>query len=162
MIISVVEALVAQLDVDGVKFGFNHGPSHWQNLELDEYNFGYYDFSGEKAIAYLDQPITNDYQLTAGGYIGEFYPVDILFMYKSEFDWTPQQHEANCIDPANNAIRQFISICQSRTDLVFEILNPTALEFTNLRNVNVSGKSLSIRIKPVINKAVCVPPIPTP
>ena len=160
MIISIVEQLVAQLDVpaninaveSNIKFGFNHGASHWQNLLNDEYDFG--DFDG---VVFLDQPITTEYQLTAGGYIGEFYPVTLFFMMKSELDWTPQEHEANCIDPTNNAVRQFISICQSRTDLVDEITTPTALEFVNLLDVNVSGKSLSIKIKPYINKSVCVP-----
>ena len=160
MIISIVEQLVAQLDVpaninaveSNITFGFNHGGSHWQNLLNDEYDFG--DFDG---VVFLDQPITTEYQLTAGGYIGEFYPVTLFFMMKSELEYTPQEHEANCIEPANDAVRQFISICQSRGDLVDEISDPTALEFTNLLDVNVSGKSLSIKIKPYINKSVCVP-----
>jgi hypothetical protein len=155
MIISVVEQLVAQLDVAGIKYGFGHGASHWANLVNDEYEFG-----GTQGMVFLDQPITTEYQLTSGGYIGEFYPITLFFMLKSELDWTPQEHEENCIDLANDAIRQFISICQSRTDLVFEVLNPTALEFINLLDVNVSGKSLSIKIKPQITKGVCVPSIP--
>ena len=43
MIISIVEQLVAQLDVPNgagnIKFDFNHGASHWQNLLNDEYDF---------------------------------------------------------------------------------------------------------------------------
>jgi len=68
MIISIIENLVNQLNVNGVTFGFGHGASYWANLLNDEFDFG--DF---KAIIYLDQPITTEYQLTAGGYIGEFY-----------------------------------------------------------------------------------------
>lgn len=154
MIISVIEHIVNQLDVDGVKYGFGHGGSHWSNLVNDEFDFG--EFQG---TCFLDQPITTEYQLTAGGYIGEFYPVTIFFMIKSEMDWTPQEHEEKCINPANNAVRQFISICQSRTDLIDEIQNPTALEFINLLDVGVSGKSLTIKIKPRINSGVCVPPV---
>ncbi len=153
MIISIVEALVNQLDVNGVKYAFNHGQQHWANLVNDEFDFG-----DEQGVVFLDQPITTEYQLTQGGYIGEFYPITLFFMLKSELEYTPQEHEVNCIEPANNAIRQFISICQS-SDLIDEILNPTALEFTNLLDVNVSGKSLSIKIKPRINASVCIPPI---
>lgn len=157
MIISIVEQLVAQLNVDGVTYDFNHGALHWANLLNDEF-----EFSDSKGIVFLDQPITTEYQLTAGGYIGEFYPITLFFILKSELEYTPQDHELNCIEPANNAIRQFISICQSRDDLIDEISTPTALEFTNLLDVNVSGKSLSIKIKPRINTGVCVPVIPTP
>lgn len=155
MIISIIEQLVAQLDVNGVTYDFNHGASHWANLLNDEF-----EFSDSKGIVFLDQPITTEYQVTAGGYIGEFYPVTLFFMLKSEMDYTPQEHEVNCIEPANNAVRQFISICQDRNDLIDEVSSPTALEFINLLDVNVSGKSLSIRLKPRINTGVCVPAIP--
>jgi len=157
MIISIIEQLVNQLNVNGVTFGFGFGPSHWANLLEDEFDFG--DF---KALVFLDQPITTDYQLTAGGFIGEFYPITLFFMFKSELDFTPTEHDVNCIEPANNAIRQFISICQSRNDLISEVSDPSALEFVNLLDVNVSGKSLSIKLKPEINASVCVPSIPIP
>ena len=155
MIISVVEQLVAQLDVNGVKYAFNHGQQHWSNLVNDEF-----DFNDTQGVVFLDQPITTEYQLTSGGYIGEFYPVTLFFMLKNELEYTPQEHEANRIEPANDAIRQFISICKTRGDLVDEISNVSSYEFTNLLDVNVSGKSLSIKIKPNITKSVCVPPIP--
>ena len=121
-----------------------------------------YQWNTIKALIYLDQPITTDYLLTAGGYIGEFYPITLFFMFKSELDYTPAEHDEFCIEPANDAIRQFISICQSRTDLIDEVQDATALEFINLLDVNVSGKTLSIKLKPRINKGVCVPPIPAP
>jgi len=157
MIISIVEQLVNQLNVNGVTFGFGHGASYWANLLNDEFDFGEF-----QAIVYLDQPITTEYQLTAGGYIGEFYPITLFFMFKSELEWLPAEHDSECIEPANNSIRQFLSICQSRTDLIDEVSDPTALEFINLLDVNVSGKSLSVKLKPRINSGVCVPSIPAP
>ena len=155
MIISIVQTLVNQLNVNGVVFGFGHGAQYWANLLEDEFDFGEF-----QALIYLDQPITTDYQLTAGGFIGEFYPITLFFMFKSELDWLPTEHETECIEPANNAIRQFISICQSRNDLIDEVSNASALEFINLLDVNVSGKSLSIRLKPRNYPPVCTPPIP--
>ena len=67
MIVSIVETLVNQLNVNGITFGFGHGAQYWANLLEDEFDFG--EFQG---LIYLDQPITTEYQLTAGGYIGEF------------------------------------------------------------------------------------------
>ena len=160
MIVSIIQTLVNQLSTNGISFGFGLGAQYWANLAEDEFDFG--DF---QAIVYLDQPITTDYQLTAGGYIGEFYPITLFFMFKSELEWLPEEHDSKCIEPANIAIRQFISICQSRNDLIDEVSDPSALEFTNLLDVNVSGKSLSIKLKPRINVPVCVPPftpIPPP
>jgi hypothetical protein len=155
MIVSIVQSLVNQLNVNGVQFGFGLGAQYWANLVEDEFDFGPF-----QAIVYLDQPITTDYQLTAGGFIGEFYPITLFFMFKSELEWLPLEHEVNCIEPANQAIRQFISICQDRNDLIDEVSDPSAIEFINLLDVNVSGKSLSLKLKPRVYPPVCVPPIP--
>jgi len=155
MIISIVEQLVTQLNVSSVTYGFGHGPQHWANLVNDEFDFGEF-----KGTCFLDQPITTEYQLTAGGYIGEFYNITIFFMLKSELDWTPEEHDEFCIEPANNAIRQFIAILQNANDIIDEVSSPTSLEFINLLDVNVSGKSLTIKLKPRINASVCTGAIP--
>jgi hypothetical protein len=157
MIISIVKSIVEQMNSNGITFGFGHGATYWANLLEDEFNFREF-----KALIYLDQPIENDYLLTAGGYIGEFYPITLFFMFKSELEWLPTEHDTECIEPANDAIRQFISICQSRSDLVDEVKDASGLEFINLLDVNVSGKTLKVTLKPRINKSVCVPPIPAP
>ena len=155
MIVSIVQTLVNQLNVNGITFGFGHGAQYWANLLEDEFDFGEF-----KGLVFLDQPITTDYQLTAGGFIGEFYPITLFFMLKSELEWLPAEHDLECIEPANNAIRQFISICQDRNDLIDEVSDPSALEFINLLDVNVSGKSLTLKLKLRNYPGVCVPPIP--
>ncbi len=165
MIIQIVEQIVNQLSVtatiDGdtnqLKFGFGHGAQYFANLQNDEFDFG--DFDG---IVYLDQPITTEYQLTAGGYIGEFYAITLFFMMKSDLEWLPAEHDEKCIGPANLAIRQFISLCQDRNDLIDEVDNATALEFINMLDVNVSGKSLNINLKIKVNASVCTPANPAP
>jgi hypothetical protein len=155
MIVSIVQTLVSQLNVNGITFDFGLGANYWANLVEDEF-----DFAAGKGLVYLDQPITTDYQLTAGGFIGEFYPITLFFMLKSELEWLPMEHEINCIEPANLAVRQFISICQDRNDLIDEVSDASALEFINLLDVNVSGKSLQIKLKPRNYPGVCTPPIP--
>ena len=71
MIVSIVEQLVSQLNVNGITFGFGLGAQYWSNLLNYEFDFGEF-----KGVVFLDQPITTDYQLTAGGFIGEFYPIE--------------------------------------------------------------------------------------
>jgi hypothetical protein len=148
MIISILNTIVTSLKSGTDTFAFGYGPEYFANIELDEATF---------PVIYLDQPVPNDYLLTAGGYIGETYPINLIFMYKSEMDDTPAQLETKCINPANLAIRQFISACQSST-LIDEISNTTGLEFTHLPglDVGVSGKTLTITIKPNINASVCI------
>lgn len=146
MIISILNTLVSGMTSSTDKFTFGYGADWFANLDLDEATF---------PVVYLDQPVTNDYQLTAGNYIGEIYPITLFFMYKSELDYTPQQHDVNCITPANNAIRQFISVCQD-SELIDEVSDASGNEFTNLLDVNVSGKSLSITLKPRINASACI------
>jgi hypothetical protein len=146
MIISVLNTIVNNLKSGTDEFTFGYGPEWFANLDLDEATF---------PIVYLDQPVDNDYLLAQGGYIGEEYPVTLFFMYKSQMDYTPAELDANCIDPANLAIRQFISRCQA-SDLIDEISDASGTEFTHLLDVDVSGKSLTVTIKPSINASVCL------
>ena len=151
MIVSIIQDLVKLLDVDGLKYGFILGDEFQANIEADEFDFG-----DKKALVVLDQPITTDYLITQTGDIGEFYPITLFFSFKSELDWKPLQHETDAVTPANNGIRQFISLLQASPDIDEVINEGTGLEFHNLLDVNVSGKSLQLRIKLHINKSVCV------
>lgn len=146
MIISIIETVVNSLTNGSTTFAFGHGAEYFANLELDEANF---------PVIYLDTPVDNEYQLAQGGYIGEEYNLEIFFMFKSEMDYTPSQLDELCIEPANDAIRNFISACQASPD-IDEVSGASAVEYTHLLDVDVSGKQLSITIKPNINKSVCV------
>lgn len=148
MIISIIDSIVTTMNADprNDDFCFGHGQQYFSNILNDEKTF---------PCIFLDQPIENDYQLNQGGYIGETYTIKIFFMYKSELDWLPTDHDVNCIQPANQAIRDFISTCQAST-LIDSISTASAIEYINLLDVNVSGKILTVTIVPTINKEVCV------
>jgi hypothetical protein len=77
-------------------------------------------------------------------------------MYKSELDWTPEQHDTNCIQLAEEKIREFLVYCQDN-DNIEEITNINGLEFINLFDTNVSGKILNLTIKLHNTYSVCKP-----
>lgn len=141
MIISVVETIATACGL-----GFYHGAEDWQNLQADEDSF---------PAIYLDQPITNDYDVTSTGYIGSDYPIKLLFCYKSQLDWTTTEHEDNCISLADAKIREFISRCQAHSS-VNSVSEASGLEFINLFDVNCSGKILSVKLELNNEDSVCV------
>jgi len=147
MIISVLNTLVSGMTSGTDTFTFGFGPEWFANLDLDEADF---------PIVFLDQPVPIEFQAAQSGYIGETYPITLFFMYKAELDYTPTEHDSNCIEPARLAIRQFISVLQD-SDLIDEVdVNGDALEFTNLLDVAVSGISIPLSIKLNINASVCI------
>lgn len=141
MIISIIEQIATDMGLP-----FYHGSSDFQNLIADEQIL---------PALYLDQPITNNYNLSESGYVSATYPVKLMFLYKSELDWTPSQHDVNCMQPADIKIREFINRCQSNSsiDLISDI---SGYEFINLFDCNVSGKGLDITIQMNNNSSICL------
>lgn len=141
MIISIIESIASDM---GIEFYF--GRDDFQNLIADEQTL---------PAIYLDQPITNDYNLNQSGYMSATYPIKLLFLYKSELDYTPTQHDTNCIQPAESKIREFINRIQLN-DSVDSVSNLKAYEFINLFDCNVSGKGLDITIQINNTYSTCV------
>ena len=141
MIIDVIEAIATSLGLS-----FQHGRVDFQNLIADEGTF---------PALYLDQPITTNYNLTDSGYTIASYPVKLLFLYKSEIDWTPTEHDTNCISPAELKIRDFINRCNSNAS-IDEISAMSSFEFINLLDCNLSGKSLDITIQLNNTYSICI------
>ena len=147
MILPIIKSLVLALNANNDSFEFSFGPEAWNNLLADESVF---------PKVHLDSPLITKYLPAQGGYIGEKYPIKLFFMYKSQLEWLPEEHEKEAVDKANTAIRQFITRCQD-SPLIDEIeIGQDAVEFINLLDVNVSGKLLFITLKPNINLSVCI------
>ncbi len=146
MILQIIKSLVADLNANGDSFEFSYGPDAWNNLLADNSVF---------PKIHLDSPLITKYNPTQAGYIGEKYPIKLFFMYKSQLEWIPEKHHTEAIDPANTAIRQFITRCQDSPLLDSIEIGQDAIEFINLLDVNVSGKLLFITLKPNINLSVC-------
>jgi hypothetical protein len=140
MIIQVIEAIATSLGLS-----FQHGKADFQNLIADEGTF---------PALYLDQPITTNYELSESNYTTASYPVKLLFLYKSEIDWTPEEHDTNCITPAESLIRAFVNTCNNSVS-IDSISSLSSFEFINLLDCNLSGKSLDITIKLVNDYSVC-------
>jgi len=141
MIISIVEQIATEMGLP-----FYHGNTQFQNLIADEQSL---------PAVYLDQPITNNYNLSESGYVSATYPIKLIFLYKSELDWTTTQHDTNCIQPAEIEIREFISRCQLN-DSIDSIDSMTAYEFINIFDCNVSGKGLDITIQLNNTDSTCI------
>lgn len=141
MIISIVEQIATDMGLP-----FYHGNTQFQNLIADEQTL---------PALYLDQPITNDYNLSESGYVSATYPIKLMFIYKSELDWTTTQHDVNCIQPAETKIREFISRCQVNS-LVDEISSISGYEFINVFDCNVSGKGLDITLQVNNTDSTCL------
>jgi len=140
MIITIVQQIASAMGLE-----FYHGRSDFQNLVADE---------GIFPAIYLDQPIDTNYNLSQSGYTSASYPLSLLFLYKSELDLTPEQHDTNCIQPAETQIRSFLNRCQNHAsiDLIDSI---TGTEVINLFDVNVSGKILNVTIQINNEFSVC-------
>lgn len=146
MITSIIKNIVEnQLTANSLTYAFSQGDNSFNNFLNDEI---------AKPTVHLLPP-ENDWILSQSGYIGEIYYLSLLFMFKSQLDWLPSEHEV-VINQAHNTIRQFISLCQA-SELIDEVrITQKSVEFINLLNVNTSGKQLFINIKPNIEKSVCV------
>lgn len=142
MIITVIEDIASYLSLS-----FYHGRDDFQNLNADEESL---------PALYLDTPLRNSYAIAQSGYISDTFDVSLVFMYKSELDWTPEQHDTNCIQLAEEKIREFLVYCQDN-DNIEEITNINGLEFINLFDTNVSGKILNLTIKLYNTYSVCKP-----
>ena len=140
MIISIVNEIVTDMGLP-----FYHGTTQFQNLIADEQTL---------PAIYLDQPITANYNLSQSGYTSATYPINVLFLFKSELDWTPEQHDTNCIQLAEAKIREFINRCEANP--AFDLItNISSTEFINLFDCNVSGKTLSLTLQVNNQYSVC-------
>lgn len=144
--IGTIEHIVSQMNINSDTFTFEYGKRGYVNVLEDELLL--------PAVIYDTESVFN-LNPSQSGYIGESGRPILSFMYKSELDWTPAQHYTNCILPAINAARQFISLCQA-SSLIDEISVGDGREFINLLDKNTSGIQFQFTIKLNVNKSVCV------
>jgi len=117
---------------------FYHGVKSWQNLIVDEEAFA------TAPTVYLDEPITSYDDIKQSGYIEESYPLKLLFINKSEPDWTPEQHQV-VIAAMRVLRREFINKLQQE-DSIRRVADSQTTDVMNLFDANVSGVLLEITI----------------
>jgi hypothetical protein len=105
-------------------------------------------------VVFLDEPITSNDQLTQGGYIEEEYPLSMLFVNKTELDYTPEQHRV-IIDAMRVLSKRFILRLQANANIRF-VKTSIRIDVTNIFDVNLSGVILKIVVVPKNTDGACV------
>jgi len=149
MIITVCSAVVSAMKYEGKSLpSLMYGQKSFQNKVLDEQSF-------VDSAMFLDSPIQANLLMAQSGLIEREYPIRVYFMFKSQPDWTPLQHDQKCIQPARLLVNQFITRLQENTN-VQSVRNASEVEFINLFDVNVSGIVLSITVKLNYTNTLCL------
>jgi len=133
------------LNIGGDSFRFYHGDENDINLETDEQTFPF--------VALLS-PVKNKNITVASGAIYEKYILHLFFLYKSELDWNPEEHEV-VIQKARLAKNQFLSIL-NKDSRIRSFEESDSIEVFNKTDVNLSGIYLMLSATPQINNSVCV------
>jgi hypothetical protein len=145
-----VESVVQQITIQGQAYNFAHGEKDWQNIFADEQSY---------PVVYLDEPISNDFDVVSSGAIEEYYPIKLMFLYKTELEFTPTQHD-NEIQKARLGARKFITLCNQSED-VRTIKNAKGIEVINVFDANTSGVILSLDISFYNQESICADFDPT-
>lgn len=149
MIITVCSSVVSQMKYEGESIpAMQYGQRSFQNKVLDDQDF-------KKSLMFLDGPIQSNVLLSQSGLIEREYPIRMYFMFKSQPDWSPLQHDQNCIQPARLLVNQFITRMQENQN-VQSVRSASEIEFHNLFDVNVSGIVLSLTVKLNYTNTLCL------
>lgn len=109
-----------------------------------------------KHVLYIDSPIQGTIDANSP-YQQKSFDVRIMFLIKSEMDWTWSEHESNCLIYTMEYCEQFVKKCVDiDPDIsgIAKIENVRTLEVINLFDVNCSGHYLTCRIT-LKNKPNC-------
>jgi len=147
---SFVESVVSQIVISGQNFSFKHGERDFQNIFADEEIF---------PVVYLDEPIQNDFEIVSSGAIQEYYPIQLMILYKTELDFTPDQHDV-LIQKARLCARKFLSLAND-SDQMRTIDGVKGVEVINVFDANTSGIILSCRLSFYDSTSICADYEPT-
>jgi hypothetical protein len=151
MIVSLIRGIIEELPVeeDGSVYPiFLHGEKEIQNAISDEI-----DLEAKEAAVYLDEPIRSNDNITKGGYIEETYPIEMLFVKKSQLDWTPEQHQVVILE-MRDLRRRFLNRLASNSN-VRSVSGVTTIDIKNIFNVNLSGVILRLTVVPFNSNSAC-------
>lgn len=139
--ISLIKNIINQLTGEP---SFYHGIRGWQNIEAED---------GMFPAVYLDEPITSYDDIKQSGYIEESYPLKMLFIGKSEPDWTPAQHQIVIAD-MRSLRKEFLNKLQ-QNDSIRHISDTKTTDVMNLFDSNVSGVFLEVTIYIYNQESIC-------
>jgi hypothetical protein len=147
-IITIIESVVADLTP---KPEFIYGFKSWANLKADEKKF---------PIVILVEPITSDDTFHQGGLVDSSYPIFMLFLDKTELDWTPEEHRV-VVDAMRDLRRQFIlklrMLKNANGEHVFKsVAEVRTTDTFNELDANASGVGINFTATPLNSDSVCV------
>lgn len=122
---------------------FLHGWKGWNNLSADEI---------ENTLIIVVEPIQSNSTLR-GNVMKDAYPLLMLFLEKSELDWSPDQHLI-VIDRMRRLCAKFVYACK-QSDVFSDVGDPTISDEYNVFDCGLSGVGLQIKITPQIPTPVC-------
>lgn len=150
MIISIIQNVVSQMKYNDVSLPpLVVGSKSFQNAVSDNKNF-------KNGFITLVTPIASTGRNEKSGYKPRKFPLELMFLFKSQLDWTPLQHDQICIIPARNLVDQFIERLTQSTDIDEVDQNFSELEVINVFDVNASGIILKLTVKPHNRKSICL------
>lgn len=147
-IITVIQSIVTELTPEPE---FIYGFKSWANLQADEKPF---------PVVILVEPIVSDDTFHQGGLVDSSYPLFMLFLDKTELDYTPEQHRV-AVDAMRDLRRQFILRLKSKKNangehIFKEIANVRTTDTFNELDANASGVGLNFTAVPLNSDSICV------
>ncbi len=128
-------------------YTYGYGDKGWQNLEADEVT--------PKGVVYLHTPIKNRLIINPGGAKDRSYDLIMMFLFKSQLDWTPEQHDGS-IQLARNGVMNFINLLDADSRIIKELSNIVETETENEFDVNATGIILTFTIQPKNFDSFCL------
>ena len=136
-------------------YTYGYGDKGWQNLEADEEEFLENDGTTPKGVVYLHTPIKNRLIINPGGAKDRSYDLIMMFLFKSQLDWTPEQHDG-AIQLARNGVMNFINLLDADSRIIKELSNIVETETENEFDVNATGIILTFTIQPKNFDSFCL------
>lgn len=140
-------------DVDNKTFSFFYGEKAWQNLIGSDTVF---------PLMSVDFFQTMKFILQKSRFIGQKYPAAIYLCYKSELDWSPDQHEvaiAKSETAARSVLSQLMTFKDSDGNSLIDdiefLTDATRIILRPSDDVGTSGVMLPLLITPTNHLAVC-------
>lgn len=150
MILSVLGNLVSQMNSNSTTYIFDTGWAEWLNADIDE-------FDATKGLVLYDSDSPIQLQLTLSGSKPLTFKPQLFFAFKSETEWTPEEHDENCITPALNAARELATRMENDNVNIDSVsITGDGVAIFNNKDVNISGVIFPFEIKLRNNPSICV------
>ena len=150
MIFTVLDNIVQAMNSNGKSYVLDVGWAEWLNKSLDE-------FDATKGLVLFDSDSPFVLTTTQSGRILEVHKPSLFFAFKADLDWTPLQHDTNCVTPAIIAAKEMITrLEQDNTNVDSVSVASDGVALFNQKDVNISGILIQLQVELRVNPTICV------